>query len=96
MRLFAPALTLTARWRGRRKDIMDKVSSIDHFCQEMVRHVESGDFEALILAEADADLSNKRWACSHCSTEMSGERSSCTSCQACRAHGEPGCQACKH
>jgi hypothetical protein len=50
-----------------RKDIINKTSSIDKFRIEMVNQVERGDFEDLLLSQADAVID--KWACSNWSAD---------------------------
>lgn len=50
-----------------RKDIINKTASIDKFRMEMVNQVERGEFEDLLLAEADTSLD--RWTCVCCKTD---------------------------
>jgi hypothetical protein len=47
-----------------RKDIINKTAAIDKFRVEMVAQVERGEFEHLLLADADAGL--EKWACVSC------------------------------
>ena len=44
--------------------IINKTAAIDKFRVEMVAQVERGEFEHLLLADADAGL--ERWACVSC------------------------------
>lgn len=76
-----------------RKDILNKTASIDKFRMEMVAQVERGEFEHLLLADADAELD--RWACAACKTDNDRKRSHCSNptCGACKLHGEPDCKA---
>lgn len=50
-----------------RKDVINKTSSIDKFRMEMVNQVERGEFEDLLLSQADTVL--ERWACTACKTD---------------------------
>ncbi len=50
------------------QDVINKTASIDKFRTEMVAQVERGEFEHLLLAQADGDL-GERWACVACKTE---------------------------
>lgn len=81
-----------------RKDIINKTSSIEKFRFEMVAQVERGEFEDLLLAQADAGVD--KWACATCKTENDKKLTHCSnaSCGACKLHGEPDCKAnqCKH
>jgi hypothetical protein len=76
-----------------RKDILNKSASIDKFRMEMVAQVERGDFEHLLLTEADGE--QDRWACISCKSENDRKRTHCSnpSCGACKLHGEPDCKA---
>jgi len=76
-----------------RKDILNKSASIDKFRTEMVAQVERGEFEHLLLAEADAE--QDRWACIACKSENDRKRTHCSNpaCGACKLHGEPDCKA---
>eukprot|EP01006_Ploeotia_vitrea_P041072 TRINITY_DN66483_c5_g1_i1.p1 TRINITY_DN66483_c5_g1~~TRINITY_DN66483_c5_g1_i1.p1 ORF type:complete len:663 (-),score=307.20 TRINITY_DN66483_c5_g1_i1:1279-3069(-) len=76
-----------------RKKIINLTSSTDKFAHEMVKHVESGDFEDRLLSEAD--IATSMWACTTCSTVMKPDKMFCTRCSACRRHGEAECRACK-
>lgn len=77
-----------------RKDIINKTASIDKFRMEMVAQVERGEFEDLLLAQADTVL-GERWACTACKTENDKKATHCSnsSCGACKLHGEPDCKA---
>jgi len=76
-----------------RKDILNKSASIDKFRAEMVKQVERGDFEELLLTKEDAET--EMWGCSTCSKQNRKEDALCTTCGACRMHGEMDCKACK-
>jgi len=76
-----------------RKDIINKTSSIDKFRQEMVAQVERGDFEDLLLSQADTAA--EKWGCPNCRTENDKKNTHCINdkCGSCRLHGEPDCKA---
>jgi len=54
---------------GLRKDIINKTSSIDKFRAEMVAQVERGEFDELLLSQADVGMDT--WCCSNCVAEGS-------------------------
>jgi predicted amidophosphoribosyltransferase len=59
----------------------------------MVKQIERGDFEELLLSSADDTMDN--WACSTCKKDNEKTAVHCAACSACRLHGEMDCKPCK-
>lgn len=78
-----------------RKDIINKGASIDKFRNEMVNQLERGDFEDLLLSEADNVV--EKWTCANCKTDNGLKATHCSNpaCGACQLHGEPDCKSTK-
>jgi len=76
-----------------RNDIINKTRTIDKFRNEMVKQVEGGDFEEILLTRADTGTT--MWTCAHCKTDNKMNLELCTGCTACQKHGEQECKACK-
>ena len=81
------------RLLGLRKDIINKTSSIDKFRAEMVAQVERGEFDELLLSQADIGMDT--WTCVNCKTDGKREQVHCAGCGSCKLHGEYECKACK-
>jgi len=77
----------------KRKEIIDRTSTMEKFRREMVTQVEAGDFETLLLNEADT--ATNMWGCTACKSENKLDMDQCASCGACRTHGEQECKACR-
>eukprot|EP00823_Brevimastigomonas_motovehiculus_P006365 TRINITY_DN526_c0_g1_i1.p1 TRINITY_DN526_c0_g1~~TRINITY_DN526_c0_g1_i1.p1 ORF type:complete len:597 (-),score=160.21 TRINITY_DN526_c0_g1_i1:166-1956(-) len=78
---------------GLRNDIVTRTRSMDKFRAEMIKIVEGGDLEDVILQEAD--LSNLTvWTCTNCRADNKKSAINCISCGACSKHGELECKAC--
>jgi len=76
-----------------RKEVLNRTSSIDKFRQEMVKQVERGDFEELLMSKEDAE--SESWGCSTCKKDNAKDAVHCASCGACKLHGEMECKPCK-
>lgn len=76
-----------------RKDIINKTSSIDKFRAEMVNQVERGEFEDLLMSEADVVL--EQWSCVNCKHDNKKDALHCGGCGSCKLHGELECKGCK-
>lgn len=72
--------------------IVNRTSALDRFRSEMVKRVESGEFDHALLVEADIDM--EIWGCSVCSMENEKASPQCVSCSACQLHGEMECKVC--
>jgi len=79
--------------QDKRHEIIDRTSTMEKFRREMVAQVENGDFEGVLLSEADA--ATVMWGCTACKSENKPEVDMCGGCGACRVHGEQECKACK-
>lgn len=66
--------------------------TIDTFIQRILKDIENGDFEYVLLNEAD-EYTNM-WGCTACTTNNEKELLKCKSCGACKLHGEQDCRAC--
>jgi len=76
-----------------RNEIINRTRTIDKFRHEMVKQVERGDFEELLLTKADTG--SAMWTCAHCKTDNKNGVDLCVGCTACQKHGEQECKACK-
>jgi len=76
-----------------RTEIVNRTRTIDKFRAEMVKQVERGDFEELLLSKAD--VGSAMWTCAHCKTDNKFTAELCQGCQACQKHGEQECKACR-
>jgi len=75
-----------------RSEIINRTRTIDKFRAEMVKQVEAGDFEELLLSKADTGAT--MWTCPHCKTDNKNSLELCGSCTACQRHGEQECKVC--
>jgi len=75
-----------------KNDVVNRTRTMDKFRSEMVNQVERGEFEELLLSQADASVS--MWTCAICKQDNKKEADHCVGCQACQKHGEPECKAC--
>ena len=78
---------------SKRHDIIDRTSTMDRFRREIVKKVEEGVYEAILLPEADTTTG--MWGCTACKAENRPEVDMCVGCTACRTHGEQECKGCK-
>jgi len=76
----------------KRAAILNLTGLIDKYTKEMVKKVEEGKFEDLLMNKADTVT--EKWACGICKIENKKEAVHCSGCQACKKHGEQECKPC--
>lgn len=59
----------------------------------MVAQVERGEFDELLLSQADIGMDT--WTCVNCKSDGKREQAHCSGCGSCKLHGEYECKACK-
>lgn len=73
--------------------IVSMSKSLENFRNELSNTIDNGNFDFLILEEADEHTDN--WSCVSCSCNNTSDAALCKMCGACSKHGERECKPCR-